>query len=234
MIGKLLGHSQAQTRAHLDNSAVESTGSRIASGITAVAGSALHKFHAKPEVVAAVAEAARLGYGRPLYPQRRCDTLGYDLSAGERELYDATTRYRERTLHGGGEVRSRLPEINAAMEREQYRRLLPGYVRRFVETTAPLIGLRLEGDPGCVFGLAPERPRAADALLGAMETYPEEIRGRLTVRRPESGGAIWMHPGEPVFDRFRDTLLSYQGNEARRGAIFVDPHAEAPYLFHLA
>ena len=141
---------------------------------------------------------------------------------------------RERTLYGGGEVRSRLPEINAAMEREQYRRLLPGYVRRFVETAAPLIGLRLEGNPGDVFGLAPERPGAADALLGAMEAYPEEVRGRLTVHRPENGGAIWIHPGEPVFDRFRAALLSHQGNEARRGAIFVDPHAEAPYLFHLA
>ena len=162
---------------------------------------------------------------------------------------------RERTLYGGGEVRSRLHEINAAMEREQYRRLLPGYVRRFVETAAPLIGLRLEGDPGGVFGLEPERPRAADvlhtaerragrrrerphaadALLGAMEAYPEEIRGRLTVHRPESDGdTIWMHPCEPVFDRFRAVLLSLRGDEARRGAIFVDPHAEAPYLFHLA
>ena len=142
---------------------------------------------------------------------------------------------RERTLYGGGEVRSRLPEINAAMEREQYRRLLPGYVRRFVETAAPLIGLRLEGDPGDVFGLAPERPCAADALFGAMEAYPEGIRGRLTIRRPENGGgAIWIHPGEPVFDCFRAALLSLLGDEARRGAIFIDPHAEAPYLFCLA
>ena len=31
--------------------------------------------------------------GRPLYPQRRCDTLSYALSAAEQALYDATTRY---------------------------------------------------------------------------------------------------------------------------------------------
>ncbi len=31
--------------------------------------------------------------GRPIYPQRQCDTLSYDLSAGEQELYDATTAY---------------------------------------------------------------------------------------------------------------------------------------------
>ena len=142
---------------------------------------------------------------------------------------------RERALYGGGEVRGRLPEINAAMEREQYRRLLPGYVRRFVETAAPLIDLRLEGDAGRVFDLVPERHRAADDVRGAMDIYPEGMRGRLTVHRPEDGsGAIWMHPGEPVFERFRAALLARRGNEARRGAIFVDPHAEEPYLFHLA
>ena len=142
---------------------------------------------------------------------------------------------RARALYGGGDVRNRLPEINAAMEREQYRRLLPGYVRRFVESAAPLIDLRLEGDTGGVFDLAPERLRAADAVRGAMDIYPEAMRGRLTVHRPEDDeDAIWMHPGEPVFERFRAALLARYGNEARQGGIFVDPDAETPYLFHLA
>lgn len=43
-----------------------------------------------------------------------------------------------------------------------------------------------------------------------------------------------MHPGEPVFDRLRALLLELRGGDALRGAIFVDPHAEAPNLFHLA
>ena len=146
----------------------------------------------------------------------------------------AAVAERERALYGGGEVRGRLPEINAAMEREQYRRLLPGYVRRFVETATPLIDLRLEGDPDGVFDLAPERPGAADDLRVAMETYPEAMRGRLTVHRQDCGDAIWMHPGEPVFERFRAALLARCGGEGLRGAIFVDPHAEAPYLFCLA
>ena len=146
----------------------------------------------------------------------------------------AAVAERERALYGGGEVRGRLPEINAAMEREQYRRLLPGYVRRFVETAAPLVDLRLEGDPDDVFDLAPERPDAADELRGVMETYPEAMRGRLTVHRQDGGDAIWMHPGEPVFESFCGGLLARCGGEGLRGAIFVDPHAEAPYLFHLA
>ena len=67
-----------------------------------------------------------------------------------------------------------------------------------------------------------------------METYPEAMRGRLTVHRQDGGDAIWMHPGEPVFERFRGGLLARGGGEGLRGAIFVDPHADAPYLFHLA
>ncbi len=142
---------------------------------------------------------------------------------------------RERGLYGSGEVRARLPELNATMEREQYRRLLPGHVRHFVETAAPLIDLRLEGDAGGVFDFVPQRPRAADDMRAAMDVYPEAMRGRLTFQRPESGGdTIWMHPGEPVFECFHAALLARHGGEALRGAIFVDPHAEEPYLFHLA
>ena len=53
--------------------------------------------------------------------------------------------------------RASLAELNIAMEQEQYRRLLPGYIRRFVGSAAPLIDLRLDGDLDGVFELAPER-----------------------------------------------------------------------------
>jgi len=142
---------------------------------------------------------------------------------------------RERALFGGGDVKSHLPALNAALEQEQYRRLLPGYVRRFVETAAPLIDLKLEGDPDRVFDLAPQRPRSLDPVLSGIEFYPSEMRGRFTVYRPQDpAAAIWMHPGEPVFDHFCEALSSRCGGEARRGAIFTDPDAKEPYLFHLA
>ena len=141
---------------------------------------------------------------------------------------------RERALFGGGEVKTSLPALQAAIEQEQYRRLLPGYVRGFVTAAAPLIDLRVDGDPDGVFGLAQEKGSSLDAVLGAMEIYPSPAHGRFTVYRPEdSSDIIWLHPGEPVFDRLCMTLLSRHEDEARGGAIFVDPHADAPYLFHL-
>jgi superfamily II DNA or RNA helicase len=142
---------------------------------------------------------------------------------------------RERALFGGGDVKSHLAGLNAAMEQEQYRRLLPGYVRRFVEHAAPLVGLDLDGNPEDTFEFTPQNARGLNPVLSAMEFYPEAMRGRLTVYRPKDrGDAIWLHPGEPVFDRFCSTLLSRYADEAKRGAIFIDPDATAPYLFHLA
>lgn len=141
---------------------------------------------------------------------------------------------RERSLFGGGDVKSHLPALNAAMEQEQFRRLLPGYIRRFVASAAPLIDLQLLGDPDSIFELAPERASGLDPVLSAMEFYPAQMQGRFTVYRPKDrGDAIWMHPGEPVFDRFCATLLSRHASEAQRGAFFIDPYTKVPYLFHL-
>ena len=143
---------------------------------------------------------------------------------------------RERVLFGeGGEVRQRLAQLNKEAERENYRRLLPGYVRRFVERAAPLLGLRIEGDLEAAFALVPARPRAADALLPVLESYPEEARQRLTVYKPANrASAVWMHPGEPVFDGLAGAILSRFGRDGLQGAVFADPYAAEAYLFHIA
>ena len=44
----------------------------------------------------------------------------------------------------------------------------------------------------------------------------------------------WLHPGEPVFDSISASMLGRFGDHALRGAVFVDPSAGEPYLFHLA
>ena len=143
---------------------------------------------------------------------------------------------RERVLFGeGGEVRRQLAHLNDEAERETYRRLLPGYVRRFVEKAAPLLDLRIEGDPGAFFTLVPNRSRATDALLPVLEMYPESTRDRLTVYKPtDRDNAVWMHPGEPVFDGLTAAVFDRFGRDGLQGAVFMDPYASEPYLFHIA
>ena len=77
---------------------------------------------------------------------------------------------RERVLYGdGGDVRRRVADLASEAAQEQFVRLLPGYVRCFVEKAAPLLDLRIDGDLEQTFSLAPRGPGAADALLPALE-----------------------------------------------------------------
>ena len=143
---------------------------------------------------------------------------------------------KERSLYGGGgEVRSALPQLRQEAEQEYYRRLIPGYVRRFVERAAPLLDLRIEGDPEYEFALVATQPRALDPLLTALESYPNNVRNRLTVHKPQPDpDSVWMHPGEPVFDRLANEIILQYRDDGLRGAVFVDPYADEPYLFHVA
>ena len=151
---------------------------------------------------------------------------------------------RERQVYGArGEVAERLDGLRDEMEHERYLRLLPGYVRRFVEKAADLLGLEVRGDLDGFFSLVPGRAGAPDPIPAALESYPALARERLCARRPETmqGAAtesdapcIWLHPGEPVFDALSDLVLARFGGDALRGAIFTDPRADAPYFFHLA
>jgi superfamily II DNA or RNA helicase/DNA-binding XRE family transcriptional regulator len=143
---------------------------------------------------------------------------------------------RERRLYGdGGDVKKELPRLRESIEQEAFFRLLPGYVRRFISSAAPLVGIEVDGDMGGVFALQPARKGAVDPLLAALETYPPHQRTSLSVMRPEDRQAcVWMHPGEPVFERFRELVRNQLGKDALRGAVFVDPTAKKPYIFHLA
>ena len=143
---------------------------------------------------------------------------------------------REKSLYGsGGDVAQELPRLRANLEHEVYFRLLPGYVRQYVQQAAPLAGLEIDGDMGGVFSFRPVRPGALDPLLPVLQLYPENAWENLSVARPlDRKDTIWLHPGEPVFERFRSMANERLAEEGRRGAIFIDPGSEKPYLFHLA
>jgi len=143
---------------------------------------------------------------------------------------------RDRKIYGeGGDVRSELPRLRAAMERESYRHLLPGYVRRFVGAAAPALGIAVEGSLDGVFAFGNIEPGALDPLLPVLERYPERRRSRLTCSRPSvPDDAVWLHPGEPVFERLRAMVTARFDDDALRGAVLVDPTAQRPYMLHFA
>ena len=143
---------------------------------------------------------------------------------------------REKSLFGeGGDVKRNLASLNQMAEQETYRRLLPGYVRRFVEKSAPLLDLQVEGELDDAFRFVPAAPRALDPLLPTLETYSVAARDHLTVyRQGEDTESIWMHPGEPFYDQMSAAVLDRFSSDALRGAVFADPYTREAYLFHIA
>lgn len=142
---------------------------------------------------------------------------------------------KEMRLYGdGGDVKAQLGEQTAQLEQERWRRLLPGYVRRFVTHAAPLICLGFEGDLDGLFALKALAPHALDPLQPVLETYGPERRRRLTLNKPgDRESCLFLHPGEPLFDRLRAYVCSRFAEAALCGGVFVDPLAVKPYLFHL-
>jgi superfamily II DNA or RNA helicase/DNA-binding transcriptional regulator YiaG len=153
------------------------------------------------------------------------------------EQVDALAAQEKRLYGDGGDVKRQLPGLRDDLQREAYRRLLPGYVRHYLENAAPLVNIEIDGDLDDCFAMQPTRAGAVDTLLHTLETYPARQRDCLTVVRPgpdQKNTRIWVHPGEPMFERFRDIVADRLGDQALRGAVFIDPTTEKPYLFHLA
>jgi superfamily II DNA or RNA helicase/transcriptional regulator with XRE-family HTH domain len=143
---------------------------------------------------------------------------------------------RERILYGeSGDVSKELTRLRNDLSQEVYCRLLPGYVRRFVQKSSSLIDIDIEGDLDGVFSFRAGHSGGLDFLWPAMEAYSEHRQNLFTVnRKQENRYAVFMHPGEMVFDTLCDHICRQYGSHALKGGIFVDPMAESPYFFHLA
>ena len=145
-------------------------------------------------------------------------------------------RQNERRLYGdGGDIKSHLTEHLKHMQQEDYLRLLPGYVRRFLEGALPLLDLAWVGDLDGIFSIRALRPTSLDPILPVLETYPASLREKLSVYKMKNAeDAIFLRPGEPLFDRLCSFVTGRYGLTALHGGTFVDPYSQEPYLFHLA
>jgi hypothetical protein len=103
-----------------------------------------------------------------------------------------------------------------------------------VSLKCALVDIAIDGELGYIL-IKAAQILALDPMWPVLETYPIEKRNRLTVYKPKDPAeAIFLHPGEPFFDRFRAYVCSRFASEAQRGGIFIDPYAQQPYMFHFA
>ena len=134
------------------------------------------------------------------------------------------------------EVKNLLAAFQQRREDAAVKRMMPSYVRAFFDKAAPHAGVGIAGDLSGVFFFDP----CPDTVRRAMQTYPDEIQDKLTFSRelalpPDalSPRAIYLHPGEPVFEAVTTLFLGKAGDLAIHGAVFYDGAANEPYLFYL-
>ena len=142
----------------------------------------------------------------------------------------------QQKLVTNSEVKRLLDNVQQQRESAETLRMLPAYVRGFFEDAAPLLGYQIEGDIETTFKLKP----CPDFVEEVIEKYPGE-QGQLTFSRElalptgsEKPEAIFVHPGEPIFDVLRTRFLEKYNTEGDRGAVYFDPQTDESYLFYLA
>jgi len=135
------------------------------------------------------------------------------------------------------EVKRLLGNVQEQRESAETLRMLPAYVRSFFEDAAPLLGYQINGDIEAIFKLSD----CPASVQNAIDGHPPQLRERLTFSREialpagsEKPEAIFLHPGEPIFDAIRSRFLERFNTEGERGAVYFDPQTDEPYLFYLA
>ena len=132
--------------------------------------------------------------GRPLYPQRHCDTLSYALRPAEQELYDATTRYIAETYN-----KARILNRSAA------RLAMSVFQRRLASSTYALMRSCVPAGPTSWSGIrraSPTRP-ISSSPEPPTKTPATEANGKVMKRsrrppRAASPRSPWRSCGKSV------------------------------------
>ena len=142
-----------------------------------------------------------------------------------------------RDLVACGEVRALLDGLRRSREAAELKRMMPAYVRDYFLKAARLVGIGVQGQEREVFSLSP----CPESVRLAAAAYPEAFRGSYTfdsrraMPRPfRPPKAVYLHPGEPVFEEVTTLLLGQHDDDAQQGAVFFDRRSAEPYLFYLA
>ena len=135
------------------------------------------------------------------------------------------------------EVKRLLVGVQQQRESAKTLSVMPAYVRAFFENVAPLVGYRIDGEVEEIFRLSHCPP----LVRSVIEKYPPHLQNRLTFSRElalpagfDQPQAVYLHPGEPVFDSILNLFLGEFEDEGNRGSVYFDPQTDEPYLFYLA
>lgn len=170
---------------------------------------------------------------RMLHPKSDAWKKQMDAMLATQKLREAIEKLRKQASRYG-DVGRRLGQLQSEMDVEDFSHLLPAYVQNFVEKCAAPLGYELNGDLSTAARLQ-VRTQDAPWMSRLVPHLPDGIPEFLSVRRdPPPGEMIgtrvhFLRPGDPFFEGLCREIVERAGADTRRGAVFCDPTAEAPY-----
>ncbi len=148
----------------------------------------------------------------------------------------AATLHEQRQRVESQDIKALLEGWQRRQHETELLRIMPAFIRYYFKEAAQYAGLEIEGDLETVFHFK-ARP---EYLRQAMLTYPERLHNQLTFDKQvalpghsASLQAIFLHPGEAVFDKISKQFLARYSQDAQTGGIFFDDRTTQPYLFYL-
>ncbi|MCB1193043.1 MAG: DUF3883 domain-containing protein [Leptospiraceae bacterium] len=116
-------------------------------------------------------------------------------------------------------------------------RLMPAFVRLYLQDILQFFNIQLIGDIQGVFSFNNLPENISKYLL----QYEEHLRDKFTFEKSLAiskhsfvPSAIYLHPGEVIYDAISNWFLEKYSDIAKKGAVFFDPLTNEPYIFYLA
>lgn len=162
------------------------------------------------------------------------DAVGNELDGVLTEEQIRAISEKEESIYGtGGDVKIELPRLHKDLDNEYLLRVLPGYMHTWIASAAPLLGLMIVGDLNSTFQLrsVPRIKIDHSSLWDAINNQTKENDPKLSLHRDELN-AIWVHPGEPVFEALRRLTWDILHTDALAGAVFQDYETTEPYILY--
>ncbi len=142
-----------------------------------------------------------------------------------------------RNFEGGYQnVKNLLGRVKDIQQEGEKYKLMPEYIKLFFKNAVNFLGYSIKGETDEIFSVEPY-----DHFISSIsKIYPDEIQNKFSFNPKkalpdsfEELKAIFLHPSEPVFEAIKDLFLSRTETIAKKGALFLEPGGQEPYLFNL-
>ncbi len=129
--------------------------------------------------------------------------------------------------------------LNGWIERQksnQILKLMPSFVRYYFKDIIEYLGVNTNGDTKNIFNIT----NLPENIYKCLYQYDKELQEKFTFDKKLAISnnsfeptAIYLHPGEIIYDKISNLFIEKYSDIAKKGAPFFDPLTKHPYIFYL-